>query len=99
MAMNYCEYYMNTLSIYISTRAMSSLDLVYYPDQREFYIWYPAVEDRSVVLYLKSDSRKVYPPIECLVQDAGPDNLFFFFDSIITKNGKIPIGYKMEVNL
>jgi len=99
MAMNYCDYYMNALSTYISTRALMPLDLVYYSGDREFYIWYPAVDNKTVVLYLHSDSPKVYPPVECLVQDNGPDNLFFFYNSYIVGGRKIPIGYILEVKL
>ena len=98
--MNYCDYYMKVLSIYISTRMLSPLDLFYSPENRELYMWYPEVEDRAIVLYLHSDSRKLYPPVECVVEDYTPhENLVFFYNSIITENGKIPIGYKFEVNL
>ena len=99
MVMNYCDYYMNALSTYISTRAMMPLDLFYSSEERDFYIWYPGVEDKSVILFLLSDSPKVYPPVECFVEDSGPHNLTFIYNSIITENGKIPIGYKFEVNL
>ena len=100
MAMNYCDYYMNTLSVYISTRQILPFDLWYFIDMGQLYIWYPGVEYKTIVLYLKSDSRKLYPPVECMVEDYTPHrNLMFFYDSIITKNRKIPIGYKLEVNL
>jgi len=100
MAMNYCDYYMNTLSVYISTRQVLPFDLWYIDDDRDFYIWYPGVEDKSVYLYLKSNSRKLYPPVECMVEDENNhENLFFFYDSIINESEKIPIGYKFEVNL
>ena len=97
--MNYCDYYMNALSTYISTRAMMPLDLFYSSGDREFYIWYPGVEDKTVVLYLSSDSPKFYPPVECMIEDNGPDNLSFIYSGVITENRKIPIGYIFEVKL
>jgi hypothetical protein len=91
--MNYCDYYLKVLSIYISTRAISPLDLVYLPNDRELYIWYPGVDDRSVVLYLHSSSWKWYPPVESII---GNEDTHFTFGY----EGRItPPGYITEVKL
>jgi hypothetical protein len=91
--MNYCDYYMKVLSIYISTRSMSPLDLFYSPGDRELYIWYPGADDRSVVLYLYSSSWKAYPPVESIISNEGT-HFTFGYESRIT-----PQGYTTEVKL
>ena len=96
--MNYCDYYMKVLSIYISTRAMSPLDL-FFSGVWDFYIWYPEIDSKAVVLFLQSHSWKAYPPVESRVDDSGHTNLSFMYNIIINENGRIPIGYEMEVML
>ena len=98
MAMNYCDYYMNTLSVYISTKVLSPLDF-YYPSSKSFYIWYPGVENRTVALFLQSNSRKAYPTIESRVYYSGHTSLSFIFYTVFNENRTVPIGYKFEVNL
>jgi len=96
--MNYCDYYMKVLSIYISTRAVLPLDL-FFSNIWDFYMWYPEVDDKAVVLFLQSYSPKAYPPVESRVDDSDHTNLSFIYNTIIFENGKIPIGYEMEVML
>jgi len=96
--MNYCDYYLKVLSIYISTRAVLPLDL-FFSDIWDFYMWYPGVDDKVVVLYLQSSSWKVYLTVESRVHDSDHTNLSFVYNTNINENRKIPIGYEMKVML
>ena len=95
--MNYCDYYLKVLSIYISTRAMSPLDLFYSPRDRELYIWNPGADDRNVVLYPQSGSWKVHPPVESVISYKFVKlNLNF---GLIYESKKTPQGYITQVML
>jgi len=97
MAMNYCDYYLKVLSLYVLTRAMSSFDLFYSPGDREFYIWYPGVDDRNVVLYPQSSSGKIHLPVESVISYKFMKlNLNF---GLIYESKKTPPGYITQVML
>jgi len=91
--MNYCDYYLKVLSIYISTRAMSPLDLFYSPSDKELYIWNPAVDNKGVTLFLYSTSWKAQPPVESIV-NYKLMNFTFLYES-----KKTPQGYIAQVML
>jgi len=91
--MNYCDYYMKVLSIYISRGLMSPLDLVYTPKDKEFWIWYTDLDNSSVTLFLHSASWEMYPPVETLVSYK---ELLKFALSYGNEDIK---GYLLEVNL
>jgi len=92
--MNYCDYYLKVLSLYISRSLMSLLDFAYTPGDREFWIWDLEVDNRAVVLYPQSDSLEAYPPVESTVDDSGHTSLF-----LIHGRKKPPEGYRMTVML
>jgi len=94
--MNYCDYYLKVLSLYILTRAMSPFDLWYSRHSRNLSIWNLEADKRSVVLTSSQYSSfwEAHPPVESLVDYSGLTDLSFIYD-----NTKTPGKYKMRLML
>jgi len=96
--MNYCDYYLKVLSIYISTRAMSPFDLWYSLGDlgdKDFFIWNPGIDDRSVALFMYPRSwNRTQTPVESIINYKIPGNFTFIYES-----KKTPPIYITEVML
>jgi len=92
-AMNYCNYYLKVICLYVSRGLISPLDFVFTSDGKEFWIWYTDLVDSTVSLYLQSASWKMHLPVETLIS-------YNESSKFALSHGNEDIkGYLLEVNL
>ena len=91
MAMNYCDYYLMTLSVYISRSLISPLGVIFIDEDKVLWIWCNDLNGSRISLYLQSDSMKMHPPVETFVSYKEPSRFAF--------NYYRGTGYLLEVKL